>query len=91
MNWSPASVGATLRVVRSSRRTPIRSSRPRTAWLSADGDTASRFAARVKLRSSATVRNAARTLSSSRTICECYSQRLVDFAGFPPRLAPATL
>lgn len=54
------SVGATLRVVRASNCTPRRSSRPRTAWLSADRDTPSRFAAFVKLRSSATVRTEVR-------------------------------
>ena len=69
MSCSPASVGATLRVVRASRRTPSCSSRPRTAWLNADGETPSCFAARVKLRSSATVRNAARTLSSLAIHC----------------------
>src|SRR2546427_1938330 len=79
---SPASVGATLRVVRASRCTPNRSSSPRIAWLSAEGDTPSRFAARVKLRSSATARKADRTLSSSRTICEWYSQTLVAFTDY---------
>ena len=53
-NSSPASVRATLRVVRASRRTPTRSSSARMAWLKAEGDTPSCFAARVKLRSSAT-------------------------------------
>src|SRR4029450_3858847 len=56
MSCSPASVGATLRVVRDKSRTPMRSSRPRIAWLSADRDTPTRFAARVKLRASATAR-----------------------------------
>ena len=51
---SPASVGATLRVVRASSRTPTCSSSPRIAWLSADCVTSSRFAALVKLLSSAT-------------------------------------
>src|SRR5207249_8263115 len=60
MSCSPACVGATLRVVRASRRTPNRSSNPRIAWLTAEVDTPRRFAARVKLRSSATVRNADR-------------------------------
>ena len=67
---SPASVGATLRVVRASSRTPTCSSSPRIAWLSADCVTPSRFAAFVKLFSSATARNADITLSSSRTIRE---------------------
>src|SRR5207244_10963574 len=88
---SPASVGATLRVVRASRCTPNRSSSPRIAWLSAEGDTPSRFAARVKLRSSATARNADRTLSSSRTICESYSQTLVDFTDYSGQEWVATL
>jgi hypothetical protein len=78
MSCAPASVGATLRVVCANRRTPICSSSPRIARLRAEGDTPSRRAARVKLRSSATARNAERTLSSSRTIDESYSQRLVD-------------
>ena len=91
MNCSPASVGATLRVVRASSRTPIRSSSPRIAWLSAEGETPSRLAACVKLRSSATARNADRTLSSSRTIREWYSQTLVDFADYSGRPPAATL
>src|SRR5438093_2517370 len=82
MSCSPPSVGATLRVVLASRRTPICSSSPRIAWLRAEGDTPSRFAARVKLRSSATARKAERTLSSSRTIYEWYSQTLVDFTNY---------
>ena len=50
------------------------------AWLSADVDTPSRFAALVKLRTSATTRTAERTLSSSRTTDEWYSQTLIGFA-----------
>ncbi len=38
---SPASVGATLRVVRVSSRSPSRASSPRTVWLSADCETPS--------------------------------------------------
>jgi hypothetical protein len=38
----PASVGATVRVVRASRRTPSRSSRPRIEWLTAEVLTPSR-------------------------------------------------
>src|SRR6266853_3301084 len=91
MSCSPACVGATLRVVRASRRTPKRSSSPRIAWLSAEVDTPRRFAARVKLRSSATARNADRTLSSSRTICEYYSQTLLDSSGYSGAHAPATI
>src|SRR4051794_18263664 len=74
---SPDSVGATLLVVRDSRRTPMCSSSPRIAWLMADGDTPWRLAAFVKLRSSATVTNAARMLRSFLSIHESYSQALV--------------
>ena len=51
---SPASVGATLRVVRVNSRSPSRASSPRRVWLSADCETPSCAAARVKLRSRAT-------------------------------------
>ena len=54
---SPASVVDTLRVVRVSSRTPTRASRSRMVWLSADCDTPSRVAARVKLRSRATAKH----------------------------------
>ena len=91
MSCSPASVGDTLRVVRESSRTPIRSSSPRIAWLSAEGETPRRFAAFVKLRSSATARNADRTFSSSPTIRELYSQRHADFAIYTQKPRPATL
>src|SRR3989441_6081554 len=91
ISCSPASVGATLRVVLASSRTPSCSSIPRIAWLRAEVDTPSRFAARVKLRSSATARNADRTLSSSRTICEWYSQTLVDFTDYSGQEWVATL
>ena len=47
-------------VLRASNWMRRRSSRRRIVWLSADGDTPSRAAARVKLRSSATTANAAR-------------------------------
>src|SRR6266550_1347796 len=50
-----------------------RSSRRRIVWLSADGDTPSRAAARVKLRSCATTANAARLPQSSRFIRENFS------------------
>src|SRR2546421_2191627 len=91
MSFSPASVGATLRVVRASRCTPNRSSSPRIAWLSAEGVTPRRVAARVKLRSSATARNADRTLSSSRTICERYSLTLVDYSRYCRAVPPVTI
>jgi len=73
---SPASVGATLLVVRESSRTPTRSSSPRMAWLIAEGDTPNRLAARVKLRSSATTTKADNALRSFSGICEFYSQTL---------------
>jgi hypothetical protein len=47
---SPASVGATLRVVRARRRSPRRSSSVRIEWLIADLLTPSFSAAFVKLR-----------------------------------------
>src|SRR4051812_10559881 len=82
MSCCPASVVATLRVVRASRRTPRRSSRRRIAWLTAEVDTPRRFAARVKLRSSATARNASKTMRSTRAIHEYYSRALVLLSDF---------
>ena len=67
---SPASVGATRRVVRVRSRTPSRVSRRRTVWLSADCEVLSFAAARVKLCSSATTAKAFRSTSSSRCIHE---------------------
>jgi|APLak6261698768_1056241.scaffolds.fasta_scaffold05565_3 hypothetical protein len=58
----PASVGATLRVVRVSSRSLRRSSSPLIVWLSADYDTPSLTPALVKLRSRATIAKAARSL-----------------------------
>ncbi len=55
---SPAEVGTTLRVVRLRRRTPSCSSRFRIVWLSVDAEMPSCFAARVKLRCSATTMKA---------------------------------
>jgi hypothetical protein len=49
------SVGGTLRVVRISRRRPSAPSSSRILWLSGDCDTPSGAAARVKLRSRATL------------------------------------
>ena len=62
---SPAAVGETRRVVRVSRRRPNLSSSARTVWLSADCETPSFTAARVKLSSRATVTNATRSLKFS--------------------------
>src|SRR6185312_13374244 len=50
-----------------------RSSRRRIEWLSADAETPSLAAARVKLLSSATTANAARLPQSSRSIAENFS------------------
>jgi hypothetical protein len=71
---SPASVNATLLVVRASRRTPNSSSSVRIAWLMAEGETPRRFAAFVKLRSSATARKVASEVRSLGSIHEFYSQ-----------------
>src|SRR5689334_19099729 len=84
---SPASVGATLRVVRVRRRKPSRASSARIRWLSADWETPSCAAARVKLRSRATARNAIRSSRCSLRIDEGRSdlvllcQRMVAAAG----------
>jgi hypothetical protein len=65
---SPASVGATLRMVRARSCSLSRASSRRTIWLSADCDMPSFAAARVKLRSSATTTKAVRSAISSRRI-----------------------
>ncbi len=59
----PAAVDTTLRLVGPSNRRPSRSSRLRIVWLSADGDTPSLAAARVKLCSFATMAKVARSLN----------------------------
>ena len=51
-------------------------------WLIADGDTQRRFPARVKLRSSATVRNVDRAPRPFVSICEFYSQSLAHLWDF---------
>src|SRR5918993_5386402 len=88
---SPASVGDTLRVVRVSSRTPICSSSRRIAWLSPEVEMFSCFAARVKLRSSATAINADKTLSSSRTIIRSSSITLSHFTVYSGRRDSDTL
>ena len=50
-----------------------------------------RFAARVKLRSSATAKNADKTLSSSRTIIYSQSTALADCTGYSRAWSGATL
>src|SRR6516164_8449835 len=69
----PASVRETLRVVRFNNRTPMRSSKCRIVWLSAEGVTPRREAAARKLRLSATATNAARSARSARRIAEFLS------------------
>ena len=69
----------------------MRSSRPRTAWLSADRETPTRFAARVKLRSSATARKAARTFKSFSCIGEWYSHTHAELTVYPVVCDAATL
>jgi hypothetical protein len=51
----------------------------------------SRFAARVKLRSSATARNADKTLSSSRTIVSFQSTGLADYTDYSSQRGDDTL
>jgi hypothetical protein len=67
---SPASVGATLSVVRARSLSPSAAMSPRMMRLSADCETPSREAARVKLRSRATARKARRSSRSVRGIRE---------------------
>src|ERR1700674_3823756 len=78
---SPASVGATLRVVRFSRRTPSRSSRSRMRWLKLDADMRSSTAARRKLRSRATATKAARSRRSS-CIVRSREQSIHDYPSY---------
>jgi hypothetical protein len=77
--------------VRVRSRTPICSSNFRIAWLTPDVDTFNRFAARVKLRSSATARNADRTLSSSRTIVYSHLTSLADCTSYSSQTWRVTL
>ena len=67
---SPASVSATERVVRLKSRTLSRASRPRMAWLSAEGDTPSERAAALKLRCSAMATKAVSSDRPARSIGE---------------------
>src|SRR6202030_4275631 len=59
----PASVGATLRVVRLSKRTPRLRSSVLMTWLSDEGDSPSSSAAFLKLRCLATAAKGFRSLS----------------------------
>jgi len=64
---------------------------PEIAWLSAEGVTPSRLAARVKLRSSAPRGTPRGRSSSSRTICERYSLTLVDCSRYCRAVRPVTI
>ena len=83
---APASVGDTLRVVRVSSRMPSRVSSARRVWLSADCDTRSCAAARVKLPSRATATKANRSLKFSRGMDKAFSQKQAGSAGLAVRL-----
>src|SRR6201991_927868 len=78
---SPASVSATLRVVRLSNRTPRRSSIPRIVWLSAEGVTPRSLAARLKLSCFATARKVIRSAGLIPRIAEFTSQALAILLG----------
>lgn len=76
MSRSPASVGVTLRVVRLSRRTPIRASSRRTAVLRAEGDTPRATAAPRKPRARATAMKASRSERLAPVIVQNIAQAL---------------
>src|SRR6266446_4946152 len=67
---APASVSATLRVVRANSGTPNRSSTRRTAWLTAEGPMPSSEAAAAKFLRRATARTTGKWLRRSRSIHE---------------------
>src|SRR3954465_6372467 len=75
---SPASVSATLRVVRFIRRTPRRSSRSRSRWLRLDTDTRISTAARRKLRVRATATKTSRSRRSGSAIVRQCEQAILD-------------
>jgi hypothetical protein len=87
---SPACVVETLRVLRASNCTPSFSSSRRIVWLRAEGETPSRAAARVKLRSSATTANAAKLPQSSRSIAEFQSVRHAHYGPLSMQLPRAS-
>src|SRR3954454_538074 len=89
-SFSPASVSATERVVRAMRRTPRVSSSARMEWLMAEGDTPCRFAALVKLFSSATATNVVSAAKSVVTIYELYSQPHARFIPLSSALAASS-
>src|SRR6478735_411854 len=80
---APASVTCTLRDVRVRSDTPTRCSRRRTAWLTAEGDTWRRRAARVKLRSSLTAANAIKAPNRASCIVKSSFMFLVEHEDYP--------
>src|ERR1700730_6253890 len=91
---SPASVSATLRVVRFIRRTPSRSSMPRSRWLRLETETPCSTAARRKFRVRATATKASRSRRSKsfivryieQAIRHCLAYRRNGKYAYPPRL-----
>ena len=73
---SPASVSATLRVVRFIRRTPSRSSMSRSRWLRLDTETPCSIAARRKFRVRATATKASRSRRSKSFIVRYTEQAI---------------
>ena len=85
----PASVSATLRVVRFRSLVPRRASSPRMAWLRAEGDRPRRTEARRKLSASATATKLARSAYSAlRTTVVSGSPSHADHSGLSIRSPP---
>src|SRR6267142_4419239 len=92
-NNSPASVRATLRVVRFIRRTPSRSSMSRRRWLRLETETPCSTAARRKFRVRATATKASRSRRSKsfivryteQTIYHCPAYRFNRKGPYQPR------
>src|SRR5580658_4854556 len=81
---APASVMATLRVVRCRSRTPIRLSSVRIRWLKVDGETRSSSAALRKLFCVATAANAVKSESSGRvSLMGNFHQPMQHYADCP--------
>src|SRR6266545_1260420 len=77
-NISPASVRATLRVVRFIRRTPSRSSMSRSRWLRLETETPCSIAARRKFRVRATATKASRSRRSNSLIVR-YNEQAIQY------------
>ena len=90
---SPASVSATLRVVRFISRTPSRSSMSRSRWLRLETETPCSIAARRKFLVRATATNASRSRRSKffivryteQAIYDCPAYRTAGRGAYPPR------